>query len=64
MNDQRNAPLTPISKASTKEEMNCDNTALVDISPVVINPRILNGIARVNTSVWADSIIRVVEVLD
>ncbi len=63
INDHRNAPRIPISKEKRTEARNCGITVFVDISPVVINPNIKSGMASVNTSVSADSMMRVVAVL-
>ena len=62
INDHRKAPLIPITNAITSEEINCATRVCACISPVSMNPSMLNGIARVNTSVSADSMIRVVAV--
>jgi hypothetical protein len=63
MKDHRNAPPIPKNKAMIKEEINCETRAFAWISPVVISPNMLSGMAKVNTSDSADSIIRVVDVL-
>ncbi len=60
--DHRNAPPIPKNNAMINDEINCDTRAFAWISPVVISPNILSGMAKVNTSDSADSIIRVVDV--
>lgn len=59
MNDQRNAPTTPIISAKTIEETNWEITETASIFPEVIKCSSVIGIANVNTSVSADSMMSV-----
>ncbi|MNV05363.1 hypothetical protein D3C71_956980 [compost metagenome] len=63
MKAQKSAPKIPKTIASTKEVMNWEIKILTEKSPETIKPRIASGIAKVNTSVSADSIMSVVDVL-